>query len=107
MTLVELLIVICFTTTLTFAVERSHHVKAGLAGYALGIALGLPLALGAAFVMYWVIRRAVAAVQSAPKWKENLFSGFLILFMFLWILLSAYLADQVVSAALRLLARGS
>jgi len=97
MTLTELLIAICFMTTLVSATATAHHAKAGVGGYAQGIFLGLPLAFCAAAAMYRVVMRIGAATQSSPKWKENLYGCFLLMFMFLWILFSAFFADRVVS----------
>ncbi len=71
MTLTELLTAICFVTPLVSAVETVHRTKVGVGGYALGIALGAPLAFGAASAMYLVVVRVGTAMKSLPSGKKH------------------------------------
>jgi|SRR5450432_352957 len=103
MTLIELLIALCFTNTLAFAVEAAHHSRAGAGGYVVGFLLGLPLAFGAATEMYVVVGRIGAAMQTPPQWKQRFCGAMLVTYMLFWILFSALFADQVASAGMHLL----
>ncbi len=104
MTLIELLIAICFVTPFASAIEVAHHSKVGVGGYALAIALGLPLAFGAASLMYKAFARVATAMPSPLGWKGKLYSSFLLMLTLLWIVLATLFTEWVVSAAVSLLA---
>lgn len=103
MTLPELLMAICFFTSLASAVGTAHYTKPGGGGYAIGTVLGLPLALAGASAIYVGVRKA-AAVQARTKGMERLYLTVCLISLFVWALIWPGFTIWVISAALRVFA---
>jgi hypothetical protein len=91
----------CFVIPVTVAVLSAKDGKAGFAGFALVVAFGLILGTGCAFAMWAVGERVIAAVKLYPELRQERYFRALCLGAVVWLLLVAFLAMSVTSAAMR------
>lgn len=102
MTLWDLLLAICFFTTVAVSYSAASQARVGLGGHALALVIGS--AIGACAV--WVLFQLAAIVaprvaKLSSKSKQEWLLSILYLFAILWILLTASLASPATTALMR------
>ena len=103
MTLIELLIAICFVMPIGAAYGSASQMKLGFGGHALAIAFGLAIGLGFAWTMWASTFKLVKLIHRFPKAYQG-FCGFGFLLLFVaWIVAAGISGAMLPTAVLRLI----
>ena len=103
MTLIELLIVICFFIAVEAAYMSANYLKLGFLGHAIALVLGLAIGIGFAWSMWLATSKIAKWTDSLPKPYRGICTvGFLIL-MLAWIIVAGIVGDILPNAVLHLI----
>lgn len=103
MTLIELLIAICFVTPISAAYGSASRMKLGLGGHVLVIVFGLAIGLGFAWAMWASTFKIVKLIDRLPKAYQG-FCGFGVLLLYtVWIVAAGIAGSVLPTAVLRLI----
>jgi hypothetical protein len=98
------LLLICFTQPVAAAIASAKHAKAGLAGYASVMGLGLALGLFSAWAM-WAGGEALGVrIERQPESRQEWYFGALYFVAIVWIIITGVLGTWLSSLVLRLVA---
>ena len=104
MTIWHFLLSVCLFSPLSSSMVEAHHSHAGLTGYAIAFAMGLPLGIALAWMMWIASKHAMARIlvfasPSASEWLARL----LFATQCLWIAMGLTLGSRLFPVLLQLI----
>jgi hypothetical protein len=103
MTLIELLIAICFFLAVGSAYGSASHLKLGFFGHAVALVIGIVIGLGFAWAMWASVGKLVKLIDRAPKALRGACGIGCLLLFGVWTMVAGIVVTVLPPAILRLI----